>query len=103
MIVYFDSDDLQKLYQIPLSELRGKKSYPYEVINQYKKKVQLLISIQNLEDLKQFRGLNFERLKGNRKGQYSIRLNNQYRLLLTRITESKVQIVLINEISKHYE
>ena len=39
-----------------------------------------LDSVQNLEDLKVPPGNMFELLKGNRKEEYSIRINNQYRI-----------------------
>lgn len=103
MEVYFSTDELQELYETPLNELRGKQKYPHEVLKQYKKKVQLLIAIQKLEDLKQFKSLNFEYLKGDRKGQCSIRLNVQFRLILVPVSEDKLQVIIVQEISKHYE
>ena len=103
MRVYFATYDLRSLYEIPLSELKGKQKFPQDIIKQYKKKVQLLIAIPKLENLKQFTGLNFEYLKGDKKGSCSIRLNDQYRLILMPIQEEKVQVVLVHEISKHYE
>ena len=64
MIVYFDTAELQELYETPLLEIRGKRKIPQEVIKQYKKRIQLLIAIQKLEELRPFKGLNFEFLKG---------------------------------------
>ena len=63
----------------------GKQKFPYEVIKQYKKKVEILIAVDNLFELKRYRGLNFEALKGDRKGEYSIRINDQYRLIFEQI------------------
>jgi proteic killer suppression protein len=103
MKVYFNTNELQEFYETPLNELRGKRNYPKAVIKQYKSKVQLLLSLPKLEDLAKFRGLNFEHLKGDRKGQCSIRLNDQYRLILIPLTEYSVQVVVVNELSKHYE
>lgn len=103
MIVYFDTSELQELYEISLEDMKGKRKYPTEVIRQYKKRVQLLISLTHLEQLRPFRGLNFEFLKGDRKGQCSLRLNDQYRLIITQMEEDAVKVVLVNEISKHYE
>ncbi len=34
----------------------------------------------SIEDLRDLRGNRFEALKGNRKGQFSIRINDQYRI-----------------------
>lgn len=103
MIVYFGTSDLQELYETPLDEIRGKQRVPKEVIKQYKKRIQLLISISRLDQLRPFRGLNFEFLKGDRKGQCSLRLNDQFRLIITPMDEETVQVIMVNEISKHYE
>ncbi len=61
------------------------------------------MNISKIEELRFFRGLNFEYLKGDRKGQCSIRLNDQFRLIFEPINENEVKLILINEISKHYE
>jgi len=103
MKVSFATDELQELYETPLTHLKGKRKYPHDIIKQYKKKVQLLIAVRKMEDLLPFKSLHFEYLKGDKKGQCSIRLNDQYRLILVPVSEDKIQIVIVNEISKHYE
>ena len=72
---------------------------------QFKKKVQILLSIESLEELAFFRSLHFEPLKGERKGEYSIRLNLQYRLIFSLEREDilVIEVLVIQEISKHYE
>lgn len=37
----------------------------------------------SLEDLRELRGSRLEALRGDRKGQYSIRINDQYRICFT--------------------
>lgn len=64
--------------------------------------VEILLSITKLNELYDFRSLNFEALKRDRKGQYPIRLNNQYRLLFRINKNGELEIIII-EISKHYE
>lgn len=60
-----------------------------------------------MEQLFQFAGLNYEKLKGNFAGYSSVRINNQYRLIFEEIGDNKepFEIVLfqLEEISKHYE
>ena len=90
------------LYVTPPNQLRGKQKYPREVIKQYQAKVRILTLVDHLIELSKFRSLNFEALIGNRKGQYSIRLNKQYRLLFREVTSRFVEIEII-EIPKHYE
>lgn len=103
MKVEFKTDELAYLYETPLDAIKGKHEFGKDIIKQYKKKIEILIGITNSTQLKQFRSLNFEFLKGERKGECSIRLNDQYRLVFEQRSKDEIEIVLINEISKHYE
>lgn len=102
MKVFFESEDLASLYESDPDHLVGKQKVPAAVVKQYQKKVNILISITELKELKRFRSLNFKELKGDRKGQYSIRLNKQYRLLFRINKNGELEIIII-EVSKHYE
>jgi proteic killer suppression protein len=44
------------------------------------RKLVFLDNAASLQDLSNWKGLRFEKLKGNRKDQYSIRINDQYRI-----------------------
>lgn len=44
------------------------------------RRLQILDSATSLDDLKQLPSNRFEALKGDRKGQYSIRINRQWRI-----------------------
>lgn len=103
MRVDFKTEYLAYLYTTPLDEIKGKHGFSKDIIKQYKKKIQLLINVNTIVQLKQFKGLNFEFLKGNRKGECSIRLNDQYRLIFEQKSEKEITVILVNEISKHYE
>ena|ERR1043166_3423764 len=103
MEVKFLNEELEKFYLMPMNEIKGKRKYPDEVIKQFKKKIQILTAITRLEQLRQHKGLNFEYLKGERAGECSIRLNIQYRLLFIPASENSIRVILIKEISKHYE
>lgn len=103
MIVHFNNQILEYYYLTPLDEIRGKQSFSKDIIKQFKKKVQLLSGISRLGQLRQFKGLNFEFLKGDRSGECSIRLNDQFRLIFRQELENHIEIILIIEISKHYE
>ena len=103
MEIRFIDNKLEELFLTPLKEIKGKQPFSIMVIKQFKKKIPLLMAIPRLEDLKAFRGLNFEYLKGDRKGECSIRLNNQYRLIFVPVNENEIKIIVVTEISKHYE
>ena len=107
MKVRFKTEELEKYYVTPLDEIGGKLPFQRDIIKQFKKKMQILISINSIDELYNFRSLNFEQLKGERNGEYSIRLNRQYRLIFAITKEEEedwvVEIILVSEISKHYE
>lgn len=54
------------------------------------------------QDLHQLRGLNFEKLTGNRKNQHSMRLNDQWRLIVEVGTEKGKQFLRIIEITDYH-
>jgi proteic killer suppression protein len=102
MLVRFKSQYLKALYEVNPREIKGKHKIPGAVIQQYQNKIKILLHVSSLEELRQFKSLNFERLKGDRAGELSIRLNKQYRLIFTEVNKKQVEVEII-EISKHYE
>ncbi|MDZ4757331.1 MAG: type II toxin-antitoxin system RelE/ParE family toxin [Bacteroidota bacterium] len=71
------------------------------------KTVNRLQSVTKIEQLYQYNGLNYEKLRGDRKGHSSARVNDQYRLIFEEVSddEEPFEVVLleIEELSKHYE
>src|ERR1700722_15351781 len=61
------------------SKFARRKLPPMLLENAYRKLV-FLDNAFALEDLANWRGLGLERLKGDRKDQHSIRINDQYRI-----------------------
>ena len=53
---------------------------PQELHKKTQIKLARLSAASNLQDLRSLPGNRFEALKGDRKGQYSIRINDQYRI-----------------------
>lgn len=103
MEVYFTNTNLEKLYAgLPGT---GKLKYSNQVIEKFKAKVEVLKNVENSNELKNFRSLNFEALKGNKKGLYSIRVDLKYRLEFT-IEKNKIklnEIIFIDNLSNHYK
>ena len=50
----------------------------------------------SVRDLQEIRGNRFEVLKGNRKGQYSIRINDQYRICFIWKNEDAMEVEIID-------
>jgi len=65
----------------------------------FTEKIQALISSilkKTIKDLQEIRGNRFEKLKGDRKGQYSIRINDQYRICFRWEKENVVDTEIID-------
>jgi len=56
--------------------------YDAAIVKAFRKRMQLIRSATDERDFFALRSLNFERLKGNRQHQFSMRLNDQWRLIL---------------------
>ncbi|HEY6083562.1 MAG TPA: type II toxin-antitoxin system RelE/ParE family toxin [Chitinophagaceae bacterium] len=104
MTVIFNNLYLEKLFED--KPVAGKPRYSVEVINKFKKTVLMLQYVENIRELRQFKGLNFEALKGKSKGYYSVRVDKEYRLIL-RIGEDQSievnEILIIEDLSNHYK
>ena len=99
--MHFKNRYLEKLYA-GLSI--GKPRYSDEVIEKFIKRIILFENLENSKELRNFRGLNFEALKGDKKGLYSIRVDLQYRLEFS-IEKDKImlhEIIFIEDLSNHY-
>lgn len=103
MEVKFNNDYLEALF---IGEKpKGKPRFAQPVITKFIERVETLKTIENAEELRNFKSLYFERLKGDKNHLYSIRINNQYRLEfeLNNHELRLADIVTIEELSKHYE
>lgn len=103
MEIRFNNAYLENLYAG--RPLKGKPVYSKELVVQFKKTVLRIEQADNSIQLRQFRSLNLEALKGNKKGLYSVRVNKQYRLEFTLENDNitLLEIVLIEDLSKHYQ
>jgi proteic killer suppression protein len=75
MIIFFKCKETEKVW----NEERSKK-FPADVQSRALQKLALLEVAQELGDLREPPGNRLEALKGDRKGQMSIRINNQWRI-----------------------
>lgn len=104
MLVQFKNAYLQKLFEDkPVS---GKPRYSSEVVVKFKKTILKLKFADSLRVIKAQRGLNFEALKGDLRGYYSVRVDYSYRLILTIDQEGTLEItdiIIIHDLTNHYE
>jgi toxin HigB-1 len=61
-------------------EGRRSRRFPFDIQNAALRKLRLLDNARRLEDLKVPPGNRLDSLKGQRRGQHSIRINDQWRI-----------------------
>ena len=94
MIESFASKETEKIF---LGEVSRK--LPTDIQRTARRKLIYLDDAENLQDLQAVPGNNLEKLKGNRAGQYSIRINDQWRICFdwTKDKAKNVEIVDYHE------
>ncbi len=98
MLVEYCDEVLRRLAEEPGFAPKG---WSRDVIRAYRKKIQLIIAARDERDLYALRGLRLEQLKGDRLGQCSIRLNDQFRLILTFKTDGDRVAVILQVVDYH--
>src|SRR5574337_1435043 len=78
MEVEFDDDDLDRLETDP----QFTAGHAQGVVRAYRKRMQQIRAARDERDFMQLKSLHFEKLKADRQGQHSVRLNLQWRLIL---------------------
>ncbi len=99
MQVRFATSELQQLHEDPdfVAPRFGR-----DVIRAYRKKVGFLTAAASEMDLRNYRALRFEKLRGDREGQHSIRLNDQWRLILRLETGEEGRVIIVTEIVDYH-
>lgn len=69
---------------------------PKELHRKAQIKLARLGAVTSMQDLLEIRGNRFEALKGNRKGQYSIRINEQYRVCFRWENENALDVEIVD-------
>ena len=75
MIKTFANKETEKLFQREVSRV-----LPSDIQRKARLKLEILDAVERLDDLKVPPGNRLEKLSGNREGQYSIRVNQQWRI-----------------------
>jgi toxin HigB-1 len=78
---------------------RKSKAVPPQLRERAEAKLRVLDAATNMEDLRVPPGNHLEKLRGYREGQWSIRINQQYRICFSFEGGDAHEV----EVSKHYE
>lgn len=98
MEVMFASDDLDRLevdgtFTAGLSQV---------LVKAYRSRINIIRNAPDERDFYNLKSLHFEKLEGKRNHQHSMRLNNQYRLIVELIEGNPKKIVKIIEITDYH-
>ena len=99
MRIRFEDDDLRRLHEehdFVLPRLGP------EVTRAFRKRVAYLEEAESEADLRHYKALHYEKLRGSRSGQRSIRLNRQWRLILRVEADADGRLLIVVEVVNHY-
>lgn len=105
MLIEFDQEYLRELYEEGKASDKKHRFQP-QVVRGYQKAVKMLEKARRLEDLYCFKSLNYEALSGNKKGRFSVRATEKYRVEFTvrRVgSEEVATLCILLELSNHYD
>ncbi len=76
--------------------------YPQEVVKMFRKRMQAIRAAEDERAFYALKSLHFERLKGARSNQHSMRLNDQWRLVMEIEGVGTDKIVLVISIEDYH-
>lgn len=95
--VWFKDESLERLEK----DKRYDAGHSVAIVKAFRKRMQFIRSATDIRDFFGMNSLRFEKLKGDRQHQHSIRLNDQYRLIL-QMEEGSSQKLLIVGIEDYH-
>jgi toxin HigB-1 len=96
--VSFKTVRLRKCYEDAKTRT---KEWGEKVARLYVQRVDLLYAAADAQALREFRSIDFHALTGDRKGEYALRLDGFYRLIV-KFQDKRMTVVQVEEVSKHY-
>lgn len=99
MRLRFEDDDLRRLFEDLTFHL---PQFGPDLVKAFRKKVGFLQQASSEQDLRAMSSLHFEKLVGDRKGQHSIRLNDQWRLILRLEQDVDGRLLVVIEVVDYH-
>ena len=91
MIISFACKETRKIFEGEMS-----RKFPKEVLARAIVKLRFIHRAKSLGDLKNPPSNNLEKLKGNRVGQYSVRINDTYRICLRWVGADALDVEIVD-------
>jgi proteic killer suppression protein len=80
----------------------GETRLPVAVIKSARRKLNVLRAASDDRTLRNWKSLHYEKLKGDREGERSIRINKQYRMVFMLDSESDPQIITLIAVEDYH-
>lgn len=80
----------------------GETRLPVAVIKSARRKLTVLRAAIDDRTLRNWKSLHYEKLKGDREGERSIRINKQYRMVFTLDSETDPQTIMVLAIEDYH-
>src|SRR5262249_42295631 len=77
-------------------------SYATALVKSYRRRMQQIRAALDERDLYAAKGMRFEKLRGDRQHQHSIRLNDQFRLILELVESAQTKRIRIVAIEDYH-
>ena len=98
MEVRFGTESLKRLTTDPNYD----GGYAEAIVRVYRRRIRFIEQAPDERDFFSMNSLNFERLKGKREHQYSMRLNDQWRLILEFSGKAPNKVVVVVGIEDYH-
>jgi len=99
MDVEFRSRKMRKQYE---DHREAEKAHGKEVARRYIERVNIIREARDIGELRRLPGLRCHPLKGDREGQWAMKLTGFHRLIFS-LQGIRLEIARIEEVSKHYD
>ncbi len=94
----FKNDDLKKLFE----DARFTGGLPRDVVKAFRRRMQYIDAAADERDFYAMKSLRYEKLKGKRREERSMRLNDQYRLIVRTEGDGGNRTLLILSIEDYH-
>ncbi len=105
MEITFEQDYLRELFYDGRAKDKKHRFQP-QIVRKYIKVLNLMESLDSMQDLYRFASLHYEKLVGDKAGRESVRVNDQYRIEFRSEIVGKERLITICnilELSNHYK
>ena len=76
--------------------------YAREIVKAYRKRIQAIRAATDERDLRAVKGNHFEKLKGARSHQYSMKINDKWRLIMEIKQSQPKNIILVKSVEDYH-